>query len=97
MTPEDIIPEDEIERVHANANFGTMTKRRVVDEGVLTYAFGYTSGSTMHAILVEHGLIRTPRRERYNLAGYLTPKGKKYLRALAGGTRMETILDAMSR
>ena len=31
--PEDIISDDEIERVHANANFGCMKKRDVVNQG----------------------------------------------------------------
>jgi hypothetical protein len=93
QTPEEIITDAEIERVHANANFGHMSKRRVVDEGVLKYAFGWSTGSTMRAILLEHGLIRARRPTE---TGSLTPKGKKYLRAMQGDTRVDNILDAMS-
>jgi len=33
MDPRKIITDEEIERVHANANFGTMSKRDVVNTG----------------------------------------------------------------
>jgi predicted transcriptional regulator len=82
MTPFDIITDAEIERVHARANFGSTTKREVVAIGVLNYAFGYTTGSTMLAILVEHGLVRRPRPG--SSATTLTSKGKKYLKATFG-------------
>lgn len=72
-----IVTDADIERVHGNANFGTMTKREVVDEGVLTYAFGYSSGHTMMQILQEHGLLS---RSRTNRA--LTQHGYHYLRAM---------------
>lgn len=76
----DIIPDDEIERVHANANFGGMSKREVVNEGILKYAFGYSSGHTQLTILLEHGLLKKPRPGRYSTA--LTKKGLRYLRAV---------------
>ena len=69
--PEDIISDEEIERVHANANFGGMKKRTVVDQGVLKCASGYYQGSTSNAIIKEHGLVN----EKYEL----TPKGRAYL------------------
>lgn len=74
-----LIPDEEIDRVHANANFGGMSKRSVVDDGVLKYAFGYSTGSTQRAILLEHGLIRVrdPMKD-----GELTAKGRHYMRAL---------------
>lgn len=74
-----ITPEQEV-HVHGNANFGRMSPRDVIDEGILTYAFGYTSGHTMLQILQEHGLL-TKRKS----AGYdqqLTKKGYEYLRAM---------------
>lgn len=58
----EIIPDDEVEAVHAFANFGDQSKRDVVDEGVLKYAFGYEAGSTQLAILREHGLLKASRR-----------------------------------
>lgn len=80
--PNEIISDADIERVHGYANFGDMTKRGVVDEGVLKYAFGYSGGHTQLSILLEHGLIRMPRPMRYDAD--LTKKGKRYLRAVFG-------------
>jgi len=71
MRVEEIISDEEIERVHANANFGTMDKREVVAHGVLKVASGYYQGSTSKAIIAEHGLIDG----EYNL----TAKGREYL------------------
>lgn len=67
----EIISDEEIERVHANANFGGMDKRTVVDQGVLKCASGYHQGYTSTEILKEHGLIT----DKYKL----TKKGQKYL------------------
>lgn len=76
----EIIPDAEVEFVHAHANFGSLSKRRVVDEGVLKYFFGFTSGSTQFAILIEHGLLNRPKHMTYRTT--LTAKGRRYLRAL---------------
>lgn len=69
--PKEIISDEEIERVHANANFGSMDKRTVVNQGVLKCASGYYQGHTSNQIIKEHGLVT----EDYEL----TPKGKAYL------------------
>lgn len=69
--PEDIISDEEIERVHANANFGSMGKREVVNQGVLKCASGYSQGHTSNQIIKEHGLVT----EKYRL----TRKGQRYL------------------
>jgi hypothetical protein len=75
-----IISDDEIERVHGNANFGpTITKRQVVTEGVIKYSLGFTSGHTQLCILVEHGLVKPPKPGSYQTT--LTAKGRDYLRA----------------
>ena len=71
MEPEDIISDEEIERVHANANFGSMGKRQVVNQGVLKCASGYSQGYTSKQIIREHGLVTKDYR--------LTKKGKRYL------------------
>lgn len=88
MTRQEIVPAAEVECVHANANFGGMSKRGVVDDGVLKYAFRFHCGFTQMQILKEHGLIRskyeTPHR------GKLTAKGKRYLHALGAD-----VLDAL--
>lgn len=74
--PTEIISDREIEKVHANANFGGMDKRDVVNYGVLKCASGYYQGSTSNAIIKEHGLVN----EKYEL----TPKGRTYLWAAFG-------------
>jgi len=81
--PLKIVTDADIERVHANANFGDMSKRDVIDAGVLKAAFGYSDGHTSHCILEEHGLIRRNRpRTSYPS---LTKKGQRYLRAIFAG------------
>lgn len=85
----DIVSDAEIERVHGYANFGSISKRGVVNEGVMKYAFGFTSGHTEMTILREHGLIKLSRRMSYDAD--LTKKGKKYLRALVDGRFAEIL------
>lgn len=77
MTPvQEIISDEEIERVHANANFGSMPKREVVNYGVLKCASGYYQGHTSTQIIKEHGLITDDYQ--------LTPKGRMYMWAAFG-------------
>ena len=78
--PEEIISDEEIIRVHGYANFGSMTPREVVNDGVRKYAVGFTGGSTQVAILREHGLITAPRGAGYR--ANLTEKGKRYARSI---------------
>lgn len=89
MTPQEILTDDEIERVHAHANFGPMAKRDVVAEGVLKTTFGYHCGSTQLNILQEHGLVR--RLKPGSRSTTLTAKGMRYLQASFGG-RLSDIL-----
>lgn len=77
MGVEEIISDEEVERVHANANFGGMSKRDVVNFGVLKCASGYHQGSTSESIIREHGLI--------NKEYELTAKGRTYLWEAFGG------------
>jgi hypothetical protein len=65
------ISDEEIEKVHDYANFGTMSKREVVNQALLKCACGYHSGKFSTEIIKEHGLINN----NYEL----TPKGKMYL------------------
>ena len=51
-TPETIISDDEIIRVHAYANFGSMAPRAVVNDGVRKYAVGYQQR--------QKGVVTTP-------------------------------------
>ena len=78
QTKAEIITDEQVEIVHAYANFGDQSKRDVVDEGVLKYAFGFDSGGTQLQILHEHGLVRKPNGYKTTL----TNKGVKYLRAM---------------
>ena len=71
MSTKEIISDEEIERVHANANFGGMEKRDVVNLGVLKCASGYYQGATSMAIVKEHGLVTYTYE--------LTSKGRTYL------------------
>jgi len=68
---QEIITDEEIESVHGNANFGSMGKRQVVDQGVLKVASGYYQGHTSTQIITKHGLIDKDYQ--------LTPKGRMYL------------------
>lgn len=72
-TPEEIISDEEVESVHANANFGpSYTKREVINMGVLKCAAGYYQGHTSKTICERHGLIK---EKSYTL----TRKGREYL------------------
>lgn len=75
-----IISDAEVIRVHGHANFGAMTPREVVNDGVRKAAVGYHTGHTQFSILREHGLITKPRGMSYDVN--LTKKGKRYARAL---------------
>ena len=78
MTPQEIIPDSEIERVHANANFGDTGKRDVVDGAILKAACRYHNGYTAQVIITEHGLVKDATNSRPKL----TDKGRKYLFAV---------------
>ena len=71
-----IISDDEVETVHANANFGSMKKRDVLNLGVLKCYCGYYQGYTSRTINIEHGLISQDYK--------VTEKGRKYLVAVYG-------------
>jgi hypothetical protein len=76
----ELIPDADVARVHGFANFGSMTPRQViVAEGVLKYAYGYSSGHTQLSILLEHGLVRKPKPGSYRTT--LTKRGQAYFRA----------------
>ena len=81
--PKVIITDEEIERVHANANFGGMDKRTVVDQGVLKCASGYYQGSTSNRIIKDHGLVA----DDYEL----TVKGKAYLWAAFANAPVDSV------
>lgn len=80
MKKEEIVSDLEIERVHGDYNFGSVSKRQVLDEVVIKTFIGFHSGSTALWIGVSHGLIRTRKNKPMNYC--LAPKGRKYLKAL---------------
>jgi hypothetical protein len=80
MTPQEIISDEEIVRVHGNANFGAMDPREVVNDGVRKTAVGYHCGSTQLHILRDHGLVTKPRPGSSDTD--LTKKGKAYARSI---------------
>jgi len=79
----EIISDEEIERVHGNADFGGMEKRTVVDQGLLKTACNQYHGHTSTQIITRHGLID----EDYEL----TEKGRKYLWAAFSNPPSESV------
>ena len=75
--PEEIISDEEIERIHGHANFGSVSKRSVVDEAVLKTSCGYHTGGTARSIIIEHGLAKSQNDP--NKVPKLTAKGRLYL------------------
>lgn len=92
-----IISDDEIARVHAHANFGSMSPREVVNEGVRKTAVGYHCGSTQLHILRDHGLVTKPSPGSSDCD--LTKKGKNYARVLyhMGNPTPQTDTDAREK
>jgi hypothetical protein len=73
MNVQELISNEELEKVHGNSNFGPdLSKRDVVAYGVLKCASGYYQGATSRRICVDHGLIDEKTYE-------LTSKGRAYL------------------
>lgn len=78
MTPQDIITDAQIKREHWG-DFGSNTPREVVDGGVWSIGFGYSTGFTCARILHAHKLVTNPRSRNVRL----TKKGTLYFRAIA--------------
>lgn len=75
---EDIITNEQLDKVWGNANFGTISKRKVIANGVLKCASGYYTGHTLKFIMKELGLVNPSKWA-------LTKKGKEYLFAEFSG------------
>lgn len=91
MNPQDIVSDEDIEMNHVG-NFGTMSPRRVVDEGVLKTALGYHSGRTVRMILCAHQLIHSEDEDDSSLS----TKGLRYLRALFAQKGIGATIDFLS-
>jgi hypothetical protein len=96
--PDEIVTDEQIKAVHAYANFGSMTKRSVVNDGVLKYYLGYLCGHTQIQILSEHGLIRTRRNASYHSYDrVLTQKGRAYLKAMLKEASFSGLMKAITK
>lgn len=73
----EIIPDEELYKAFAHANYGDMSPRDVVRLGLLKTACGFSHGYTSTQILIELGLIVEKTRK----AGreMLTDRGRRYL------------------
>ena len=89
-----MISDEQLDRVHAYANFGDMSNRDVLIDGLLNLAVGFSCGHTQLQILREHGLTLGSRRN----VGYtpkLSAKGKKYLMASIRGEPFDILKKAL--
>ena len=68
---ETLISDDELEKAFGNANFGVLSNRDVIKQGLLKCAGRWHQGQTSRTILKELGLIG----KNYTL----TKKGGRYL------------------
>jgi hypothetical protein len=88
-----LITDHQVDVVHRHANFGAnITKRQVLDQGVLRVVFGYSMGFTQYQILNEHGLLlaNAPKGQHR-----LSMKGYKYLKAVYNIADFEKFLDVI--
>jgi len=69
---EEIVSDEEIEKVWGNANFGDRNKRDLIRHCLLTYSCNLRDGYTILSICRDLGLIELCR-------GKLTKKGKWYM------------------
>lgn len=81
MRTYELISDEKIKKVHGNANFGTMSQREVVHDGIRKVAIGQSCGHTQYEILREHKLITAPKRGRF-WSIRLTEFGMRYARAM---------------
>jgi hypothetical protein len=70
-TLEELVTDEELRIAYANANFGPMSPREVIKQGLLKCAGCWHQGHTSQQILIELGLIS----KNYKL----TKKGGRYL------------------
>ena len=66
-----LVTDEQIQKVFANTNFGSMSHRDVIKYALLKKASIYSTGGTAKRCLIELGLINPVRG--------LTRKGKMYL------------------
>lgn len=70
--PSDIVTDEEIDKAWENANFGDISKRKVILESLEKCVQGYRTGRTAECIVTELALVAE---------WHLTEKGLRYLKA----------------
>lgn len=85
MSIEDIVTNEDAVYMHGGSNFGHMSPRDVINDGVVKVHLGYHCGSLQQEIIYEHGLSTKH-------CDLLTEKGKEYLAALLSNHDMSTYL-----
>lgn len=93
---DEIVTDEQIEIVHAYANFGSMSKRDVIIDGVLKYYLGHSCGHTQMQILSEHGLIRKSK-QIHSTEAILTAKGRAYLKAMLLSASFSGLMKAINQ
>jgi hypothetical protein len=77
---ENLISEEKLKEVFANANFGITSRRDVVKYALLKSSCGYHNGHTAQCIIQELGLVGKSHMK----SATLTKLGKQYLWACFG-------------
>jgi len=68
----EIVTEGELDAVWGSADFGSLSKREVIYDGLLHCLGGYRTGHTLKEILIQLGLVYANKWD-------LTKKGREYL------------------
>ena len=82
MTPEEIVPDDQLKAASEYANFGSAQPREVLAYGLLQTACGYHTGGTVRAIMLDLKLVSIRRNPMKPPA--LLKRGREYLWAAFG-------------
>jgi len=89
VVAEDIVTDEEINEAWGNANFGDVSKRKIILEALKKFAQGWATGHTIKCISSELGLIW----QRNGHDG-LSDKGLKYLLAASLNSPAERIEES---
>ena len=82
MKVEEIVTNEQLEKVSGHANFGSADKREVLAFGLLQTACGYHTGGTVRSIMEDLRLIGD-RKDRFAVPN-LRKRGREYLWAAFG-------------
>ena len=89
-SPEELIPDEEMIKAFANADFGSASWRDILSSSLLKTACGYHTGGTARAIMVDLRLVSTnvPGSRRLGVP-ILRKRGREYLWACFRDTVMD--------